>query len=126
MARRHPVCLERAAQEAAILASQGAHGIIVENFGDAPFHPWAVGPETVAAMTLAVSAVIDTVGVPIGINVLRNDPCSAIAIAIAAATGAPPSEPMCSTAPWSPMRASCTVPHTRPCDTGERWESTSE
>jgi hypothetical protein len=78
--------LERAGQEAAILASEGAHGIIVENFGDAPFHPGPVGPETVAAMTLAVGVVMDAVDVPIGINVLRNDPRSAIAIA--AATGA--------------------------------------
>ena len=78
--------LERAGQEAAILAAEGAHGIIVENFGDAPFHPGPVGPETVAAMTLAVGVVMDTVDVPIGVNVLRNDPRSAIAIA--AATGA--------------------------------------
>ncbi len=78
--------LERARREAGILASEGAAGIIVENFGDAPFHPGSVGPETVAAMTLAVGAVMDTVDVSVGINVLRNDPGSAIAIA--AATGA--------------------------------------
>ncbi len=78
--------LERARREAGILASEGAAGIIVENFGDAPFHPGSVGPETVAAMTLAVGAVTDTVDVSVGINVLRNDPRSAIAIA--AATGA--------------------------------------
>ena len=78
--------LERARREAGILASEGAAGIIVENFGDAPFHPGPVGPETVAAMTLAVGAVMDAVDVSVGINVLRNDPRSAIAIA--AATGA--------------------------------------
>ena len=78
--------LERARREAGILASEGAAGIIVENFGDVPFHPGPVGPETVAAMTLAVGAVMDAVDVSVGINVLRNDPRSAIAIA--AATGA--------------------------------------
>ena len=76
--------LERARREAGILASEGAAGIIVENFGDVPFHPGPVGPETVAAMTLAVEAVLDTVDVSVGINVLRNDPRSAIAIAAAA------------------------------------------
>ena len=76
--------LERARREADVLASEGAGGIIVENFGDVPFHPGPVGPETVAAMTLAVGVVMDTVDVPVGINVLRNDPRSAIAIAAAA------------------------------------------
>ena len=76
--------LERARREAAVLASEGAGGVIVENFGDAPFHPGPVGPETVAAMTLAVGAVMETVDIPVGINVLRNDPRSAIAIAAAA------------------------------------------
>ena len=76
--------LERARREADVLASEGAGGIIVENFGDVPFHPGPVGPETVAAMTLAVGVVMDTVDVPVGINVLRNDPRSAIAIAVAA------------------------------------------
>ena len=78
--------LDRAKEEADILASEGAHGIIVENFGDVPYYPGPVGPETVAGMTLAVGEVMDAVQVPIGINVLRNDPRSAIAIA--AATGA--------------------------------------
>ena len=76
--------LERARREADVLASEGAGGIIVENFGDVPFYLGPVGPETVAAMTLAVGVVMDTVDVPVGINVLRNDPRSAIAIAAAA------------------------------------------
>ena len=58
----------------------------VENFGDAPFDIGPVGPETVAAMTLAVDAVRRVVSVPVGVNVLRNDPSSALAIAVA--TGA--------------------------------------
>ena len=78
--------LKRARDEAAILAAEGADGIIVENFGDVPYQPGAVGPETVAAMTLAVDAVMDITDHPIGINVLRNDPKSALAVAVA--TGA--------------------------------------
>ena len=61
--------------------------MIVENFGDAPFSVEPVGPHTVAAMTLAVQAVSETVQLPIGINVLRNDPYSALAIAIATGAG---------------------------------------
>ena len=78
--------LSRARQDALALANGGCDGIIVENFGDAPFAPGAVGPETVASMSLAVDAVQHTVGVPVGINMLRNDPASGLAVAVA--TGA--------------------------------------
>ena len=40
--------LNRARMEANILQDGGAHGIIVENFGDAPFRTGRVEPETVA------------------------------------------------------------------------------
>jgi membrane complex biogenesis BtpA family protein len=59
---------------------------MVENFHDVPFHKGAVGPETVAAMTIAVAAVIQESGLPTGVNVLRND--VEAAAAIAAMTGA--------------------------------------
>jgi hypothetical protein len=73
--------LDRARRDAEALASGGVHGIIVENFGDAPFHRGQVGPHTVAAMTLAVEAVKQAADLPLGINVLRNDARSALAIA---------------------------------------------
>ncbi len=78
--------LNRATVEAGILQDGGAHGIIVENFGDAPFRTGRVEPETVAAMTRAVEQVRATVSLPVGINMLRNDAVSALAVAIA--TGA--------------------------------------
>ncbi|MCE2463539.1 MAG: BtpA/SgcQ family protein [Dehalococcoidia bacterium] len=78
--------LGQARDEAHLLAEGGADGIIVENFGDAPFATGPVGPHTVAAMTLAVQAVMERVALPIGINMLRNDPHSALAVAVA--TGA--------------------------------------
>ena len=74
--------LERARNEALTLAEGGADGIIVENFGDAPFATGHVEAQTVVAMTLAVNAVMETVSLPVGINVLRNDPSSALAIAV--------------------------------------------
>jgi uncharacterized protein len=78
--------LDRAAADAAALARAGFDGVIVENYMDAPFHPGAVPPVTVAAMTRAVSAVVEAVDIPVGVNVLRND--AAAALSIASVTGA--------------------------------------
>src|SRR5690606_15108318 len=61
-------------------------GIIVENFGDAPFYPDAVPAETIAAMAVITAEVVRAVGVPVGVNVLRND--AAAALAVASASGA--------------------------------------
>ena len=57
--------------------------LLVENYGDLPFHK-TVGPETVAAMTAAVLAVREVTDRPVGVNVLRNDPVAALAVASAA------------------------------------------
>ena len=57
--------------------------IIIENFGDAPFTRASVGPETVAAMSAAGSAVRAAVKVPVGFNVLRNDARAALALCAA-------------------------------------------
>lgn len=78
--------LSRAAEEAAALERGGLDGILVENFGDSPFYPDSVPPETVAAMTLAVAAVRRTVEIPVGVNLLRNDAESSLSVATA--TGA--------------------------------------
>ena len=77
--------IETAAADAAVLVEAGFPALMVENWGDAPFHAGSVPPETVAAMTLAAEAVGGQ-GVPFGVNVLRNDPLTALGIA--AATGA--------------------------------------
>lgn len=73
--------LDWARRDAAAWAAGGADALIVENFGDVPFRKGPVRPETVAAMTLAVSQVIAESGLPVGVNVLRNDVESAVAIA---------------------------------------------
>jgi uncharacterized protein len=73
--------IARAEQEAVALASGGVHGIIVENFFDAPFTKGSVDPAVVSAMSLVVNRLQSLVTVPIGINVLRNDGRSALAIA---------------------------------------------
>jgi len=73
--------VDRAEQEATALASGGVNGIIVENFFDAPFPKDCVDPAVVSAMTLVVNRLMHLVTLPVGINVLRNDARSALAIA---------------------------------------------
>lgn len=78
--------LQRAIADARALRDGGVDGIVVENYGDAPFHAEQVEAVTVATMTRMVAAIIDAVDCPVGVNVLRND--ASAALAIAAATGA--------------------------------------
>lgn len=73
--------IDRAEQEATALASGGVDGIIVENFFDAPFAKDCVDPAVVSAMSLVVQRLMNLVTLPVGINVLRNDGRSALAIA---------------------------------------------
>jgi len=73
--------LERAVQDAKNLEIGGINGLIVENLGDAPYLKTNVSPETISAMALVVRKVIDTVDVPVGVNVLRNDVKAALAVA---------------------------------------------
>jgi membrane complex biogenesis BtpA family protein len=80
-ARQMTAILDVVRRDAAAWTSGGANALIVENFGDLPFHKGAVGPETVAAMTLAVSLAGAESGLPVGVNVLRNDVEAAVAIA---------------------------------------------
>lgn len=75
------LALSRAEQEAASLASGGATGIIIENFFDVPFSKSRVDTSTACAMTLAAQRVKSISGLPLGINVLRNDARTAMAIA---------------------------------------------
>ncbi len=72
---------DRARRDAAAYAEGGAEALIVENFGDVPFTRDRVASHVVAAMTLAVVAVREETGLPVGVNVLRNDVLSAVAIA---------------------------------------------
>jgi membrane complex biogenesis BtpA family protein len=73
--------ISRAEQEATALASGGVDGIIVENFFDAPFAKDIVDPAVVSAMSLIIQRLMNLITLPIGVNVLRNDALSAMAIA---------------------------------------------
>ena len=71
-------------RDAQALAEAGFEGIFVENYGDAPFEPGAVGPVTVAALTrCALAARVAAPTLALGINVLRNDAEAALGIAVA-------------------------------------------
>lgn len=72
----------RALSDAGTLINNGIDGIIIENYGDAPFFPDQVETHTVASMTIIAHEIRDRYpNTPIGINVLRNDAKSAMAIA---------------------------------------------
>ena len=75
-----------AVTEARALEKAGFDGIIIENFGDAPFYSTLVPQETLVAMSIISAAVREATRLPIGINILRNDARSALAVA--AITGA--------------------------------------
>ncbi len=71
---------EFALKSAKAVEEGGADGIIIENYGDKPFLK-EVGVETVASMAAIARDVVREVNVSVGINVLRNDCFSSIAIA---------------------------------------------
>jgi membrane complex biogenesis BtpA family protein len=78
--------IDAALADARALREGGCDGMVFENFGDRPFFKECVEAATVAAMTRVIAEVVREVALPFGVNVLRNDAASALAIA--AATGA--------------------------------------
>ncbi len=70
-----------AVADARAIRDGGCDGFAIENYGDRPFTRGRVEAETVAAMTRVIGAVLAEVPLPFGVNVLRNDVRSALAIA---------------------------------------------
>lgn len=78
---------KRASIDAEALRVGGADAVMIENFFDVPFFKTRVPPATIASLAVAAAEVKRAIGdLPLGINVLRNDGRSAVAIAVA--TGA--------------------------------------
>jgi uncharacterized protein len=73
--------IDAALVDAEALVAGGVDAIMVENYGDVPFRKEEVEPQTVAAMTRALVEIRRAVHLPLGVNVLRNDARSAMAIA---------------------------------------------
>jgi membrane complex biogenesis BtpA family protein len=78
--------IKAAIRDARALREGGCDAMAFENFGDRPFFKESVPAETIAGLTRVIAEVFAAVPLPFGVNVLRNDAASAIAIA--AATGA--------------------------------------
>ncbi|MCA9531366.1 MAG: BtpA/SgcQ family protein [Myxococcales bacterium] len=81
--------VERAAlADAEALVDGGVDGLIVENFGSAPYPRGdarqRTAPEQVAAMAIVVRELVRRFAVPVGVNCLRNDVMSALGVAAAA------------------------------------------
>lgn len=72
--------LEFSVKEAKKLEEGGVNAIIIENFGDKPFGKYAE-KHTIAFMSVIAYEIRKNISIPIGINVLRNDPLAALAIA---------------------------------------------
>jgi len=78
--------LQAARADAEAYAAGGADALVIENFGDVPFHARRVPPETVAALALAVDAVGGAAPeLPLGVNVLRNDARAGLGLCAATA-----------------------------------------
>ncbi|MCO5165832.1 MAG: BtpA/SgcQ family protein [Planctomycetes bacterium] len=75
--------VERALADADAFLAVGFDGLVVENYGDAPFFK-QVPPETVAALArCAREVVLRAAPRPVGVNALRNDARAALACAVA-------------------------------------------
>ena len=79
---------EAALRDARALAAGGVTGVILENFGDAPFRKGTaddpVSPDVPAALAVMARAVRLELEVPVGINCLRNDGMAALGAAAVA------------------------------------------
>ncbi len=73
----------RALQDALALQNGGVDALLFENYGDLPFYPGRVEPHVVACMCSVIEEVRREVSLPFGVNVLRNDAISALAVAFA-------------------------------------------
>lgn len=70
-------------RDAESLCAGGVDGLMLENYGDTPFFPDRVPAITIAAITALATEVRQRFNIPLGINVLRNDGRSAMAVAVA-------------------------------------------
>jgi uncharacterized protein len=76
-----PIIRDMLLRDADALALGGVHGLMMENFGDVPFYPGRVPTHVATCMAALAADVRQRVGLPLGINVLRNDGLTALAVA---------------------------------------------
>jgi membrane complex biogenesis BtpA family protein len=77
--------LDAALADAEAWAQGGVDGLVLENFGDAPFHKGTatdpVPPDVVATLAVAADRLRAATGLPLAINCLRNDGRAALGVA---------------------------------------------
>ena len=73
--------LSRALEDGQTLLDAGFTGVIVENFGDAPFQKQDVRPHILSSLSVICSELARNLGFRVGVNVLRNDSLGALAVA---------------------------------------------
>jgi len=80
--------LREALRDGVTYARGGFDGLVVENFGDAPFHRGSVAdpvpPDVPAALALVAHLLQERTGLPVAINCLRNDGYAALGAAAVA------------------------------------------
>lgn len=83
-----PALFDAALADARAYADGGCDGVVVENFGDAPFHRGTaddpVPPDVPASLAIAADRIRGATGLRVAINCLRNDACAALGAAVAA------------------------------------------
>ncbi|MGQ4833563.1 MAG: BtpA/SgcQ family protein [Candidatus Asgardarchaeia archaeon] len=75
------IVVDYALKDAEALEQGGVDGVLIENISDVPYFPVRVPPETVSAMTYVTTKISEKIKIPFGVNVLRRDAKSALAIA---------------------------------------------
>lgn len=75
--------LEKALADQRALEAGGIDGVLVENEEDHP-HEIVAGPGTIAHMTRVATALVARGSVPVGVEILLNDPRASLAVAAAA------------------------------------------
>lgn len=77
--------VQQALRDAQVLVEGGVDGVIVENFGDAPFHKGTrddpVPPDVPAGIAVVADRIRRECGVSVGLNCLRNDGMAALGAA---------------------------------------------
>ena len=73
--------VNRAVDEAKLLADAGFDAVIVENMHDVPYLRRNVGPEIVAAMTEVSSNIRRAIDIPLGVQILAGANMQALAVA---------------------------------------------
>lgn len=72
---------KRVIDDAEAIVAGGADGLMIENYGDTPFFPGRVPAITIAHLTALAVELRRRFDLPLGVNVLRNDGQTALAVA---------------------------------------------